>query len=58
MCYKTKSENVYVYVDVILAVVDPVGGPSDKMLLKMCFVNIDIKYSLTKYGFWSTSEVI
>ena len=29
VCYK--SENVYAYVDVILAVVDPGGGPSNKM---------------------------
>ena len=24
----------------------------------MCFANINIQYSLTKYGFWSTSQVI
>ena len=34
-------------------------GPSkNNVVLEMCFVNIYIQYSLTKYGFWSTSEVI
>ena len=27
-------------------------------VFEVCFVNIDIQYSLTKYGFWSASEVI
>ena len=27
-------------------------------VVKMCFVTIYIQYSLTKYGFWSASEVI
>ena len=26
--------------------------------LQMCFVNIYMQYSLTKYGFWSASEII
>ena len=26
--------------------------------LKICFVNIYMQYSLTKYGFWSALEVI
>ena len=44
-----------------IAVADPGGGAGTYFLYNfvvMCFVNIYIQYSLTKYGFRSTSEVI
>ena len=34
------------------------GGASKTNVVKNVFVNIYIQYSLTKYGFWSASEVI
>ena len=49
MCLSYK--NWYAYVDYILAVVDPGGGASkNNVVLKMCFVNIYMQYSHTKYG--------
>ena len=33
------------------------GGFKKHVVLKMCFVNIYIQYSLTKYGFWSTLSI-
>ena len=33
------------------------GGSKNNVVLKMCFVNIYIQYSLTKYGFWSTLSI-
>ena len=37
-----KNENLFLY----------------NVVKKMCFVNIYVQYSLAKYGFWSTLEVI